>query len=73
MKKSEAKSLQAADETLEAPVRLTPDELETVAAGFMKLTDIARPSIKIGTGATWGLYPMEPSSIFAPLENLSLK
>jgi hypothetical protein len=33
MKKSEAKP-QTAGEKLEAPVRLTPEQLETVAAGF---------------------------------------
>ena len=33
MKKSEAKP-QTAGDKLEAPVRLTPEQLETVAAGF---------------------------------------
>ena len=35
MKKSEVKSQQSAGE-LEAPVRLTPEQLEIVAAGFAK-------------------------------------
>jgi hypothetical protein len=34
MKKPEAKSEQSVGEKLEAPVRLTPEQLETVAAGF---------------------------------------
>ncbi|MBR0755865.1 hypothetical protein JQ604_27150 [Bradyrhizobium jicamae] len=72
MKKSEAKSLQSVDETLEAPVRLTPDQLETVAAGFaVKLTESANASIKIGTGTIWGLYPVEPSSPLSALQALS--
>jgi hypothetical protein len=37
MKKSEVKSEQSAGEKLEAPVRLTPEQLETVVAGFAAL------------------------------------
>ena len=72
MKKSEAKTPQTVDETLAAPVRLTPDQLEAVAAGFaVKLTETANANIKIGTGTIWGLYPVEPSSILAPLATLA--
>ena len=65
MKKSEANaaqgefatSQQAVGEEFEAPVRLTPEQLESVAAGFMA---------QIGGGgggstATTGLYPARPT------------
>ena len=71
MKKSEEKFPQSVDETLEAPIRLTPDQLETVAAGFaVKLTESANVSIKIGTGTIWGLYPVPPSGPVSPLQDL---
>ena len=49
MKKSEAKSQQSASE-LEAPVGLTPEQLEIVAAGFMA----QRPQVSLikGLGGT---------------------
>lgn len=46
MKKSEVKSQQSAGE-LEAPVRLTPEQLEIVAAGFMRQVSQV---VKGGTG-----------------------
>ena len=65
MKKSEAhvapgefeKSQQSVGEMLEAPIRLTPEQLELVAGGFM---------LRLGSGtssttATTGLYPTESS------------
>jgi hypothetical protein len=61
MKKSEsyvaaqgelAKSQPSVGEKLEAPVRLTPEQLETVAGGFM-----AQIKGGIGSTATTGLYP----------------
>ena len=55
MKKSEAKSQQSAGEKLEAPVQLTPEQLETVAAGFMM--QISHVKGGMGSTATTGLYP----------------
>jgi hypothetical protein len=50
-----AKSEQSINEKLETPVRLTPEQLEAVAAGFMA-------QIRGGGGstATTGLYPARP-------------
>jgi len=48
MKKSEVKSQQSAGE-LEAPVRLTPEQLEIVAAGFARQISLV---VKGGTGGT---------------------
>jgi len=45
-------------EKLEAPVQLTPAQLETVAAGFA--TQIAQVKGGIGSTATSGFYPKEP-------------
>jgi hypothetical protein len=52
-----AKSQPCVGEKLEAPVRLTVEQLETVAAGFM-----AQLSREGGSGstATTGLYPVNP-------------
>jgi hypothetical protein len=47
--------LQPAGETLDAPIQLTPEQLEAVAAGFM-----SQPSGGGGSGATTGLYPSRP-------------
>jgi hypothetical protein len=59
MKKSEAKSQQSAGEKLEAPVRLTPEQLETVAAGFKaQITQSGKGST--GGTATTGAYPTQP-------------
>ncbi len=59
MKKSEqgefAKSQQSVGEKLEAPVQLTPEQLEIVAAGFM--AQISQVKGGIGSTATTGLYP----------------
>ena len=63
MKKSEAnvtqgelaKSQQSAGNKLEAPVQLTPAQLEMVAAGFM--AQISQVKGGIGSTATTGLYP----------------
>lgn len=63
MKKSKAahdqpaKSPQPASETLEAPIRLTPEQLEIVAAGFK----IELPTGGEGGTATIGLYPSNPT------------
>jgi len=56
MKKSEAKSQPSVDATLEAPVRLTPEQLEIVAAGFMKQIS----PVKGGGTATTGYAPPPP-------------
>jgi hypothetical protein len=45
-------------EKLEAPVQLTPAQLETVAAGVAK--QIAQVQGGIGSTATNGFYPKEP-------------
>jgi hypothetical protein len=63
MKKSEsyvakgefAKSQPSDGVKLEAPVQLTPEQLEIVAAGFM--TQISQVKGGIGPTATTGLYP----------------
>ena len=47
---------QSGGEQLEAPVRLTPEQLESVAAGFM--AQISRGGI--GSTATTGLFPSRP-------------
>ena len=65
MKKSEAygaqdelaKSQQSVGEKLEAPVQLTPEQLEIVAAGFM--AQISQIKGGIGSTTTTGLYPAE--------------
>lgn len=60
MKKSQAKSQQSAGE-LEAPVRLTPEQLEIVAAGFKaQLTTIAIGGKGIGGATTGAIGPMLP-------------
>jgi hypothetical protein len=66
MKKSEAyaaqgelaKSPQSDGAKLEAPVRLTPEQLEIVAAGFM-----AQKSLGGGSTATTGAYPTPPTRL----------
>ena len=65
MKKSEsyvaqgeiAKSQASVGDKLEAPVQLTPEQLEIVAAGFM--AQISQIKGGIGSTATTGLYPAE--------------
>jgi len=51
MKKSQPSDV----EKLEAPVQLTPEQLEIVAAGFM--AQISQVKGGIGSTATTGLYP----------------
>ena len=64
MKKSEAhvahgelaKSQQSVGEKLEAPIQLTPEQLEIVAGGFL---------LHLASGTSWptsttGLYPAQP-------------
>jgi hypothetical protein len=58
MKKSEAKSQQSAGE-LEAPVRLTPEQLEIVAAGFAKQLPLVKGGGTILTGAISPLQQMQ--------------
>lgn len=66
MKKSEAhmahgelaKSQQSVDEKLEAPIQLTPEQLEIVAGGF--LLQLHLGSGTSSTTATTGLYPAQP-------------
>jgi hypothetical protein len=61
MKKSEANVThdeQSVAGKLEAPVRLTPDQLETVAAGFM--AQLVRGGGAGGGTATTGAYPTIP-------------
>ncbi|MGH6644218.1 MAG: hypothetical protein ACRED3_16140, partial [Bradyrhizobium sp.] len=61
MKKSEVNAQQSAGE-LEAPVRLTPEQLEIVAAGFMRQISV----VKGGTGGTiltGAISPRVPSTI----------
>jgi hypothetical protein len=61
-----AKSQQSVGEKLEAPVQLTPEQLETVAAGFM--TQISQVKGGIGSTATTGLYPTKDPVIAATLK-----
>jgi hypothetical protein len=56
MKKSEAKSEQPVGETLAAPVQLTPQQLEIVAAGF-RAALVTRDLIK-GITVLSGAYPV---------------
>jgi hypothetical protein len=71
MKKSEAyvsqgelaNSEQSAGEKLEAPVRLTPEQLESVAAGFVVQISLGGKG-GIGSTATTGAYPPPPPPIF---------
>ena len=58
MKTSKLK-LEPVGEDLAAPVRLTPEQLESVAAGFMALKAVATEN-GTGTTATTGLYPNPP-------------
>ena len=58
MKKSEAKP-QTAGEKLEAPVQLTPEQLEAVAAGFKAQITLGGKGTTGGT-ATTGAYPTPP-------------
>jgi hypothetical protein len=62
-----AKSQQSVGAKLEAPVQLTPEQLETVVAGFM-----VQISHGAGTGAgstaTTGLYPAQPISALYPAQ-----
>jgi len=65
MKKSEAyvaqgefaKSQQTVGEKLEAPIRLTPEQLEMVASGFMLGLGSETIWTTATTTATTGLYP----------------
>ena len=74
MKKSEAyvaqgelaKSEQSDGPKLEAPVRLTPEQLETVAAGFTALLSLGGKG-GIGSTATTGAYPPPPPPTFRVL------
>jgi hypothetical protein len=52
-----AKSRPPVGETLEAPIQLTPEQLEIVAAGFR----IQWPTGGGGGTATTGLYPSSPT------------
>ena len=63
-----AKSQPSTGNALEAPVRLTPEELETVAAGFA--ANFAPLSLRGGLGstATTGLYPSAPPVSTSPLK-----
>jgi hypothetical protein len=54
MKKSQPSDV----EKLEAPVQLTPEQLEIVAAGFAK--QVAQVKGGIGSTATNGFFPKEP-------------
>ena len=58
MKKSEAKP-QTAGEKLEAPVQLTPEQLEAVAAGFKAQITLGGKGTT-GGAATTGAYPTQP-------------
>ena len=58
MKKSEAKP-QTAGDKLEAPVQLTPEQLEAVAAGFKAQITAGGKGTTGGT-ATTGAYPTPP-------------
>jgi hypothetical protein len=65
MKKSKAaqdelaKSQQSVGEKLEAPIGLTPEQLEIVAAGFM--ANFGEQLLHgVGGTATTGLYPSAP-------------
>ena len=65
MKKSEAqKSPQPAGEKLAAPVRLTPDQLEIVAAGFMSRLSVGTGPIVTGPTTTSGLIYQPSKDIF---------
>jgi hypothetical protein len=63
MKKSEAhvtlgelaKSQQSVGEKLDAPIQLTPEQLELVASGFM--AHLGSETTTTTTTATTGLYP----------------
>jgi hypothetical protein len=60
MKKSEVKSQQPVGETLEAPITLTPEQLEAVAAGLAVAYYKPKPVIVgggTGGGATTGFAP----------------
>ena len=57
MKKSEVKSQSAGE--LEAPVRLTPEQLEIVAAGFARQLPIVKGGGTILTGAISPLQQMQ--------------
>ena len=59
MKKSEAKSQQPVGEKLEAPVQLTPAQLETVAAGYKAQITLGGKGSTGGT-TTIGNYPPQP-------------
>ena len=66
MKKSEAKSQRSVDAQLEAPVRLTPEQLEIVAAGFAKQILVVKDPIggTILTGAISPRLPTLPTKTF---------
>ena len=59
MKKSEAKSEPSAGEKLEAPIRLTPEQLETVVAGVRAQITAGGKGTTDGTVRT-GAYPTLP-------------
>lgn len=59
MKKSEVKSQQSAGE-LEAPVRLTPEQLEIVAAGFAKQISAGGKGGLGGTTTSGAIGPRGP-------------
>jgi len=63
MKKSEAKSQRSVDAQLEAPVRLTPEQLEIVAAGFAKQILVVKDPIG-GTILTGAISPRLPTKTF---------
>ena len=59
MKKSEAKP-QTAGEKLEAPVQLTPEQLEIVAAGFAKQISVGSKGGLGGTTTSGAIGPRGP-------------
>ena len=63
MKKSEVKSQQPVGESLEAPISLTPEQLEAVAAGLAVGYYKPKPIVLgggTGGGATTGFAPPMP-------------
>jgi hypothetical protein len=66
MKKSEANAAQGelAKSQLEAPVRLTPEQLEIVAAGFMKQIPLGGKGSTGGTATTGVVPPVTVLKLF---------
>jgi hypothetical protein len=71
MKNSKTKPRQLVDE-LEAPIRLTPEQLETVAAGFA--AQFPRGTASTGPTATTGLYPVKPvTNVYSAATDIKLR